>query len=150
MHITFNFKLTPFSQALGHLMQHGQKGADELDVHPAKYPLCLDLGAELAAVTQMPKAVVAEPPAVEAPPELVEDEELTGNEGDSTDADEEVAASPAQRGESTLVTASCPREYPRHLKSRQKLKALIPEDFTKSEFLTKLRKTITGFSKRVS
>eukprot|EP00973_Karenia_brevis_P060198 8376382-Karenia_brevis.AAC.1 len=69
-------------------------------------------------------------------------EAWTGNEGESTDADEEVEAQPSLRGAACLVTASCPRKYPTELAVRKEKGKMIPEDFGKVEFLNKFRRIV--------
>ena len=71
-----------------------------------------------------------------------EDVQWTGNEGESSDHDDEVPSAPKIRGQAGLVTWSCPRKYPREQHDRLELKQPIPEDFTKHEFLEKLRRSI--------
>ena len=66
----------------------------------------------------------------------------TENEGESSDHDDEVPSAPKIRGQAGLVTWSCPRTYPREQQDRLELKKPIPEDFTKQEFLDKLRRSI--------
>ena len=68
----------------------------------------------------------------------------TGNEGDSSDNDEEVAASSSLRGMAFLVTAACPRKYPREQAVRKAKRMMIPEDFSKEEFLNKLRRVVAA------
>ena len=65
----------------------------------------------------------------------------TGNEGETSDEDEEAPADPHQRGQAALVTAACPRKYPRSVDSRRRAKKMIPSDYPKGEFLTKFRRT---------
>ena len=66
----------------------------------------------------------------------------TDNEGDSSDNDEEVPAAQSLRGQAALVTASCPRRYPRALKDRRRMNIMIPEDFSTCEMLQKFRRTV--------
>ena len=70
----------------------------------------------------------------------------TGNEGESSDNAEEVAAQPSLRGQTALVTASCPRQYLRSQALRKAKKKTIPEDFTTEEFLNKFRKVFDSHS----
>jgi hypothetical protein len=134
INLHFNFKLGSFEKVLHKLMKPGHKDAEDLDTEPEKYPRNLELpfvlGADPAPV-----------PAPLAPPEP-EEEQWTSNEGDSTDAEEEAPADQSLRGHSALVTAACPRQYPREVEARRAQGRMIPEDFTKEEFLTKLRRTI--------
>ena len=67
------------------------------------------------------------------------DAEWTGNEGDSTDSGEEAPAAASQRGMAALVTASCPRRYPRDLAARRQVHKLIPADYQKEQFLKNFR-----------
>ena len=60
--------------------------------------------------------------------------------------DEEAPAHASLRGQTALVTAACPRKYPRDLKTRKATKRMIPEDFPKEEFLAKFRKTFNANS----
>ena len=68
-----------------------------------------------------------------------EEEVWTGNEGDSSDCGEEAPADASQRGSAALVTAACPRKYPRELEVRRRNKNMIPEDFGKEVFLKNFR-----------
>jgi hypothetical protein len=70
----------------------------------------------------------------------------TANEGDSSENDEEVPAVPSIRGIAALVTASCPRRYPRDREDRVRMKVMIPEDFSTSELLQKFRRTVLANS----
>ena len=74
----------------------------------------------------------------------------TGNEGETSDEDVEVPAGNDCRGWAGLVTAACPRRYPRSDLDRQKLKRPIPADFTNEAFLKKFRRTFdTVSTKRI-
>ena len=66
----------------------------------------------------------------------------TENEGDSSENDEEVPAAQSLRGQAALVTASCPRRYPRALKDRRRMNIMIPEVFSTCEMLQKFRRTV--------
>jgi hypothetical protein len=68
--------------------------------------------------------------------------QLTGNEGESSDHDDEVPSDQKIRGQAGLVTWACPRKYPREQQDRLDLKQPIPEDFTKQGFLDKLRRSV--------
>lgn len=68
------------------------------------------------------------------------EEVWTGNEGESSDLDEETPADPSQRGMTALVTAPCPRTYPRDKAVRQSAGKMLPADYTKAEFLKNFRK----------
>jgi len=85
--------------------------------------------------------------------EQVEEEQVeevpevwTENEGESTYCDEEVAADAALRGQAALVTASCPRRYPKDLEARKAKKIMLPEDYTKDEFLNNFRRVFDAHS----
>ena len=67
---------------------------------------------------------------------------MTDNEGESSDHDEEVTADHTIRGAAGLVTVSCPRQYPRNPKDRKRLGIMIPEDYTKKEFINNFRRQI--------
>lgn len=41
-----------------------------------------------------------------------------------------------------MVTAACPRKYPRDLATRKAKRCMIPEDFTTEEFLAKFRRVV--------
>jgi len=125
--ISFSFKLPTFGAALQHLMVAGGQTVTNFGAGVARYPAQLDLQTELA--TMVPTSVPEETPWAD-------------NEGASTDAEEEVPAHQSLRGQTALVTASCPRQYPRDLAARKAQGLMIPEDFTKEEFLTKLRRTM--------
>lgn len=133
--VTFCFRNPRFEDNLMHLMVPGQRRLEDLDVEPAKYPPSLDL----AALVLVPDAE-----AVEAP--LDDEEQWTSNEGESSDNDEEVAAHQSLRGHTALVTAACPRQYPRDAATRRAKGCVIPEDFSKEEFLTKFRRTVGKYS----
>jgi hypothetical protein len=75
-----------------------------------------------------------------------QDDPCTDNEGESTDAEEEAPADQSLRGQTCLVTAACPRQYPRELEARRAQRLMIPEDFGKEEFLTKFRRTLAKHS----
>jgi len=142
--LKFSFKFSSFASVLQHMMAASGQSAEEMQKAAATYPPKLDCEAELAAdaASKKPaKAVAEEPPEAIAE---VENEEIPAlwdeDEGESTDADEEAPADSSLRGQSTLVTASCPRHYPAEKEERQKQSVAIPEDFTKAEFLEKLRK----------
>ena len=72
------------------------------------------------------------------------EEGLTCNEGVTTVEDEVAPADASIRGRACLVTASCPRQYPRCLKARMARRSMLPADFSKEEFLSKLRQCIDG------
>ena len=72
--------------------------------------------------------------------------EWTGNEGESTEQDEETPAHQTMRGQAGLVTASCPRKYPRDVAMRVKLGKRVPDDFTTAELLKKFRRTVNANS----
>jgi hypothetical protein len=67
---------------------------------------------------------------------------MTDNEGDSSDYDEESPAEYTIRGHAGLVTVSCPRKYPRELKDRKRLNIMIPEDYSKQQFLENFRRLV--------
>ena len=69
----------------------------------------------------------------------------TCNEGESTENDEETPAHEALRGQTALVTASCPRKYPRTIEARRKKRVMIPEDFSTADFL-KFRRVVNTTS----
>ena len=64
----------------------------------------------------------------------------TENEGETTEEDEETPAHPSLRGMTALVTASCPRKYPRTVDARRKGRVMLPDDFSKDELLKKFRR----------
>lgn len=129
--ISFCFKLPTFGAVLKHMMAAEDQSAEEFNAAAATYPPKLDLLAEIAHdAPTLP--IVTDP----------KEDPWTDNEGDSTDAEEEVAADQSLRGQTTLITAACPRQYPRELEARRTQRQMIPEDFGKEEFLTKLRRTI--------
>jgi hypothetical protein len=141
--ISFNFKMKPFSAVVGYLLQEGLKPATELDTQPAKYPASLDLAAELPSTPAAPPRMEpAQTQGKECPEEASQEDVWTSNEGDSTDEEEVAPAESSLRGSTALVTASCPRQYPREFEERKAQGCLIPDDFSKEEFLAKLRKTI--------
>ena len=70
------------------------------------------------------------------------EDEWTGNEGETTDEEEAAPAHASLRGCACLVTAACPRKYPRDADARKRHKTTIPEDFRKAEFLRVLRQVI--------
>ena len=63
----------------------------------------------------------------------------TENEGPSSDEEEEVSADQSLRGQCALVTAACPRKYPRELAERKAQGLMLPEDYSKEQFLANLR-----------
>ena len=132
MTITFNFKWGSFGEVLGHLMQPGRKPIEGLDTKPVTYPARFDLKAELPTES-----------LAEVSPDL--EEQWLVNEGDSSDDEEEAPAHQSLRGTSSLVTASCPRQYPAALEVRRAKGLMIPEDFTKDDFLLKLRRVIAKY-----
>ena len=67
---------------------------------------------------------------------------MTDNEGESSDHEEEATADHTIRGAAGLVTVSCPRQYPRNPKDRKRLGIMIPEDYTKAEFINNFRRQI--------
>lgn len=67
------------------------------------------------------------------------DEVWTENEGEETENDEEIPAAPDGRGWCCLVTASCPRKYPRTLAERKGKNIMIPEDYSRETFLENFR-----------
>ena len=69
-------------------------------------------------------------------------EAWTGNEGESSEHDEEVPANESLRGSAVLVTGSCPRKYPRELDVRKQKGPMLPEDYTKEEFFKKFRNPV--------
>ena len=129
--LCFNFKLAGFGAVLGHLLQEGRQSESELDTDPARYP------PEFNLAEQLPPDL--SPTSVETAPA---EDPWTSNEGDTTDEEEEAPAHQSLRGQTALVTAACPRSYPRDLETRKAQGRMIPEDFTKEEFLSKVRKTI--------
>ena len=64
----------------------------------------------------------------------------TENDGELTDDDGETAADPTLRGQCALVTASCPKQYPRDIDKRKAKNIMIPADLTKEEFLREFRR----------
>ena len=132
MTITFNFKWKNFGEVLGHLMQPGRKLPEGLDTKPATYPVKLDLKSELPSEPVVGKSSDLE-------------EQWIVNEGESSDDEEEAAAHQSLRGCSTLVTVSCPRQYPQDLEVRKAKGLMIPEDFGKDEFLLMLRRIIAKY-----
>ena len=74
--------------------------------------------------------------------------QLTDNEGESSHDEEESPAHVGMRGMAGLVTASCPREYPRSLEDRRKLNKMIPADFDKSTFLENFQRLICTSTNR--
>lgn len=130
--ITFNFKWGNLGEVLGHLMQPGRKPSEGLDTKPATYPARLDLKAEL-------------PTAPMAGDSSDLEEQWIVNEGESSDDEEEAPAHQSLRGFSSLVTASCPRQYPQDLEVRRAKGLMIPEDFTKDEFLLLLRRVLAKY-----
>ena len=73
---------------------------------------------------------------------------MTDNEGESSDYEEEVTADYTIRGAAGLVTAACPRQYPRNLKDRKRLGTTIPEDFKTGEFVESFRRLVNCKSNR--
>ena len=73
----------------------------------------------------------------------------TQNQGDSTDNDTEEPAHQSLRGETALVTVSCPRKYLRSLADRRKQRKMISEDCTIADFLKKFRRTFSANSTEV-
>ena len=129
--ISFCFKVRTFGAVLRYMMSAEDLSAEELNTAAVTYPPKLDLLAEIVhGAPTLP--LVTDP----------KEDPWTDNEGDSTDAEEEVAADQSLRGQTTLITAACPRQYPRELEARRAQRQMIPEDFGKDEFLTKLRRTI--------
>ena len=133
--ISFSFHERKFEKLLGRLLLPVIKSVDELDKAPAKYPASLKLTPEQPTI---PKPE----PADAGVAEECEQDAWTSNEGESSDDEEEMAADPSLRGQSALVTAACPRKYPRDLARRRAEGRMIPEDFGKQVFLAKLRQTI--------
>ena len=131
MKLGFHFKLTSFGAVLGYLMNSNRKLAGALDVNPAKHPAALDIASVL--VPHEAEAVAIEQAPVEEP--------WTENEGESTDDEEVAPADSSLRGCTALVTAACPRKYPRDIETRRASGLMIPEDFTKEVFLNNLRRT---------
>ena len=127
--IKFSFKLDGFGAVLRHMMGASGQTTDEFEKSVAKYPANFSLEHELAA------GAVVLPVSTKAP-----DNAWQENEGESTDAEEEVPADQALRGETALVTAACPRQYPADQQARRAEGTMIPEDFSKEEFLTNLRR----------
>ena len=84
---------------------------------------------------------LAEEPQVEA--------EWTSNEGELTDDGEEAPAATSSRAQVCLVTAACPRNYLRDPAQRKAQSKLIPEDFSKPEFLKAYRGVFNANSNRV-
>ena len=72
--------------------------------------------------------------------------EWTCNEGETTDEDEVTEAHASMRGMACLVTASCPRTYPRDVAVRRATKRIIPDDITKEDFVRLLRKVVNKHS----
>ena len=72
-------------------------------------------------------------------PKQEEMEVWTENEGPSSDEEEEVPADQSLRGQCALVTAACPRKYPRELAERKAQGLMLPEDYSKEQFLANLR-----------
>ena len=72
-------------------------------------------------------------------PKQEEMEVWTENEGPSSDEEEEVPADQSLRGQCALVTAACPRKYPRELAGRKAQGLMLPEDYSKEQFLANLR-----------
>ena len=147
IYLTFNFKLGGFGAVLAHLINTDRRAVAEIDAAPAKHPPTLDVSAK--ATPKPPEQPQAEEPDVapmaeEAHAGQVEDE-MTGNEGDSTDDEEVAPAHSSLRGCSALVTASCPRHYPRDPEVRKAKGFLIPEDMPKDLFLQNLRKTVAKY-----
>jgi hypothetical protein len=117
------------------MMSAEGKTVEELGAAAAKYLPKLDLQTQIAHdVPMLPLA--ADP----------QDDPCTDNEGESTDAEEEAPADQSLRGQTCLVTAACPRQYPRELEARRAQRLMIPEDFGKEEFLTKFRRTLAKHS----
>ena len=60
------------------------------------------------------------------------DSDWTRNDGStSEEEEEEIPANQSLRGMACLVTAACPRKYPRALKERKASRLVLPEDFSK-------------------
>ena len=68
------------------------------------------------------------------------------NEGESSENDEETPADPSLRGTTFLVTAACPRKYPSELEARKARRIMLPEDFSKEDFLKKFRRVFNAQS----
>ncbi len=68
----------------------------------------------------------------------------THNDGSTMEDDEEAPAHQSLRGQTGLVTASCPRKHPRDIAERRRQKLFIPEDFSKEDFLKKFRRAFNG------
>ena len=67
---------------------------------------------------------------------------MTDNEGESSDIEEETPADYTVRGSAGLITAACPRHYPRDIDERKRLGIMIPQDFEKPVFIDKIRRLI--------
>ena len=65
---------------------------------------------------------------------------LISNEGEMSDDDGETPASAVVRSRAGLVTASCPRTYPRDVALRKRQNNMIPEDYTTEAFLSHFRR----------
>ena len=130
LRITFNFKESNFGRLLKRLLCLDSANVDS---QPAVYPARLDLQA---IVCQIPTAA-----ATEVVTENLEDA-WTNNEGDTSDEEEEMPADSTLRGRSALLTAACPREYPRDLAVRKAQKLMIPADFSTAEFLALVRRAL--------
>ena len=84
------------------------------------------------------------------------DSDWTRNDGSTSEEEEEIPANQSLRGMACLVTAACPRKYPRALKERKASRLVLPGDFSTQEFLQKFRRVFLAhamrfpyFSKRV-
>ena len=82
------------------------------------------------------------------PPKKKSKCEMTDNEGDSSANEDEVPADYTVRGAAGLVTASCPRQYPREAAERKRLGIMIPEDYAKADFVDMLRRLVNVKSTR--
>jgi hypothetical protein len=74
------------------------------------------------------------------------EEVFTSNEGASTDEDLETPSHASLRGQAALVTASCLRRYPRTYEARHAQRMMIPDDFTKEDFLKNFRRVFDTHS----
>ena len=72
----------------------------------------------------------------------ISDSDWTGNDGESSEYDEEAEAVPSLRGKKALVTAKCPRRYLREWRKRKANAMLIPSDMGKKAFLDSFRRVV--------
>ena len=101
-------------------MAAGGQAVAQFDSAVAKFPAKLDLLGSLAPTLPVLESEQDEQPWAE-------------NDGASTDAEEEAAAHQSLRGQTALVTAACPRQYPREFAARRAQGLMIPDDFSKEE-----------------